>query len=333
MKKEKGIGYVKDAREMLDYAFSAARKEAEEAKAKARPLERAKVFTYSKIRVAGEELEKQLVQPLKDVPVIEEMPEFYSELIELRIGMDRLRMAFGQLTGSLKAVRALKEEYLRKALKAKPSEMANLVTQYYGRVSSIVKKDSAAIDVIQKVAIELKSRDKVRFDVPTVVIAGFPNVGKSTLLKGLTKSRVEVAAYPFTTKKLFVGHFSVGPDILGKKIQVIDTPGLLERPLSERNAIEKEALLGLKRLADIVLFVFDVSQGGYPYEDQKKLYDSIKREFRNQFLVIANKADDSSKDKRDSFRKDFPDSMLLAASERKDCDRLASALIERLGQG
>ena len=332
MKKEKGIGYIKDAREMLDYAFSAARKEAEEAKSKAKPLERAKVFTYSKIRVAGEELEKQLLQPLKDIPVVEEMPEFYSELVELKIGMDRLRMAFGQLTGSVKAVRALKEDYLKKVLRVKPTQMAGLVTEFYGRVSSIVKKDDAAIDVIQKVAVELKSRDKVRFDVPTVVIAGFPNVGKSTLLKGLTKSRVEVAPYPFTTKKLFVGHFAIGPDILGKKIQVIDTPGLLERPLSERNVIEKEALLGLKRLADLVLFIFDISAGGYPYEDQKKLYDSIKREFKNQFLVIANKSDEAAPDKKEAFRRDFPDSMLLTASSQKDCERLTGVLIDLVGR-
>ena len=48
---------------------------------------------------------------------------------------------------------------------------------------------------------------------------------------------VDVQPYAFTTKSLFVGHM----DYRYLRWQVIDTPGILDRPLEERNTIEMQA--------------------------------------------------------------------------------------------
>lgn len=47
----------------------------------------------------------------------------------------------------------------------------------------------------------------VDFDAISIVIAGFPNVGKSTLLTHITDAEPQVANYPFTTKGIQIGHF------------------------------------------------------------------------------------------------------------------------------
>ena len=47
---------------------------------------------------------------------------------------------------------------------------------------------------------------------------------------------MEVQPYAFTTKSLFVGH----TDYKYLRWQVIDTPGILDRPLEERNTIEMQ---------------------------------------------------------------------------------------------
>ena len=62
----------------------------------------------------------------------------------------------------------------------------------------------------------------------------------------VTRADVDVQPYAFTTKSLFVGHM----DYRYLRWQVIDTPGILDRPLEERNTIEMQA----SRLRD-----FDVS--------------------------------------------------------------------------
>ena len=57
----------------------------------------------------------------------------------------------------------------------------------------------------------------------TMLLAGFPNVGKSSLINLLTRANVEVQPYAFTTKRLYVGHM----DYKYLNWQVIDTPGIL----------------------------------------------------------------------------------------------------------
>jgi nucleolar GTP-binding protein len=96
-----------------------------------------------------------------------------------------------------------------------------------------------------------------------------------------------VQPYAFTTKSLFVGHF----DYKYLRWQVIDTPGILDHPLEERNTIEMQATIALAHLTCSVLFFIDISeQCGYPIEEQCSLFTSIKPLFANkQLIIVINK--------------------------------------------
>jgi len=60
--------------------------------------------------------------------------------------------------------------------------------------------------------------------VADVGIIGLPNVGKSSLLKSLTRANPKIANYPFTTLEPNLGVASVGD----KKIILVDVPGVVE---------------------------------------------------------------------------------------------------------
>jgi len=66
----------------------------------------------------------------------------------------------------------------------------------------------------------------------SVGIVGLPNVGKSTLFKALTKIKVDIAAYPFTTIHPNVGIVHVPDQRLEKIAEVIRpekiTPTIIE---------------------------------------------------------------------------------------------------------
>ena len=103
----------------------------------------------------------------------------------------------------------------------------------------------------------------------TLIVTGFPNVGKSSFINTITRADVEVQPYAFTTKSLFVGHTDykyLRWQVRRERVfqgrnssrQVIDTPGLLDHPLEQRNTIEMQAITALAHLRACVLYVMDL---------------------------------------------------------------------------
>merc|ERR1712198_141131 len=118
---------------------------------------------------------------------------------------------------------------------------------------------------------------------------------------------VEVQPYAFTTKSLFVGH----TDYRYLRWQVVDTPGILDHPLEERNTIEMQAITALAHLRAVVLYVMDVSeQCGNTVEAQFALFNNIKPLFSNKpLIVVVNKIDvkkiEDLSDERKAFFEDL----------------------------
>lgn len=81
----------------------------------------------------------------------------------------------------------------------------------------------------------------------------------------LTRAQVDVQPYAFTTKSLFVGHM----DYKYLRWQVIDTPGILDHPLEQRNTIEMQSVTAMAHLRSCILFFMDLSeQCGYSIAEQ-----------------------------------------------------------------
>lgn len=86
----------------------------------------------------------------------------------------------------------------------------------------------------------------------TVVLIGYPSVGKSTLLNKLTGARSEVADYDFTTLKPVPGILNYN----GATIQIIDVPGVVEGASKGRG--RGKEIISAVRVADLIIIVADV---------------------------------------------------------------------------
>jgi nucleolar GTP-binding protein len=139
------------------------------------------------------------------------------------------------------------------------------------------------------------------------LVCGYPNVGKSSFMNKVTRADVEVQPYAFTTKSLFVGH----TDYKYLRWQVIDTPGILDRPLEERNTIEMQSITALAHLRAAVLYVVDISeQCGFTLEQQATLFHSISPLFSNKpVLIVMNKIDAKSIEDLTEEQKDILNKM------------------------
>merc|ERR1719347_1789380 len=158
-----------------------------------------------------------------------------------------------------------------------------------GRMATIMRRQNQSLQYLEQVRQHLARLPTIDPNTRTLLITGFPNVGKSSFINKISRADVEVQPYAFTTKSLYVGH----TDYKYLRWQVIDTPGILDHALEERNTIEMQAITALAHLRAAVLYVIDPSeQCGYTLEQQKSLFDNIRPLFANKPLIlVANKSD------------------------------------------
>lgn len=184
--------------------------------------------------------------------------------------------------------RLLQEEEARLATLSGEDEFGDLVRRTYGRLASYLQEVDPDLEKLHEIIRFRRDRPEVIPGVPSVVVAGFPNVGKSSLVARLSSARPDVAPYAFTTRAIVVGHTDLGFD----RLQVVDTPGVLGRT-TRSNEAEQEALAVVGTAPTIILFVLDpTGTCGYPLEDQLRLLKRWQAEFPNTpILSVETKAD------------------------------------------
>jgi len=73
-------------------------------------------------------------------------------------------------------------------------------------MASIIKRQKDPLAYLEQVRQHLARLPSIEFNTRTLILAGYPNVGKSSFLNKITRADVDVQPYAFTTKSLFVGH-------------------------------------------------------------------------------------------------------------------------------
>ncbi len=269
---------VPTADEILDRSFRRAAKKMKEKDNKERANEEF-------VRAVGAAVHDRLVYIIRGFPEFEEIPPFYRELADILYGIENIKMALGavgwaakhtKMVGNQLAVQTRKAEDTLVIRKRTVARLASMVHQ--------INKDLLFLNEVRNVLRKLPNVE----DVFTIVIAGYPNVGKSSFIRRVSTAEPQVASYPFTTKGIIIGHRDVGRE----RVQFVDTPGILDRPAEERNQIERQALAAMMNVGDVILFILDPSEHcGYPMEVQLSLLDEVKGMVDVPLIVVANKSD------------------------------------------
>jgi nucleolar GTP-binding protein len=290
--------HVPNSQELLDIAFKRAMKSSAQVSKNAPILIKAKKKEHRRIKVAVDELINRILRIIKMVPIIEELPEFYKELASLIVDVDKLRLNLGKLNGILPIFNQIERESLQRLNKIEtPKEADKIRRSAFGRISSILKKQNNNLEYLNEIRGKLRTIPSLDYSTPCIVVAGYPNVGKSSVVKqASTNKKIEVQEYPFTTKELNLGHIEIKRRFDSIKIQIMDTPGILDRPMPRRNNIELKAILALKSISDLIIFVFDPTPScGYSINSQIELFKEIKENFtrdgKSEILIVFNKMD------------------------------------------
>ena len=230
-------------------------------------------------------LHDRLVKIIQSFPDFEALPPFYRDLVEILFGTEKIRMALGGVGWAAKHTKRVGGEMSR-GMRYSP-DSRGMRKRAVARLSSIVHRAEKDLLYLNEVRNTLRTLPTLR-DEFTVVVAGYPNVGKSSFIRLVSSAEPEVAAYPFTTKGIIVGHRQEGRS----GIQFVDTPGILDRPPEERSPVERQAVAALMHAAHAVLFLLDPSERcGYPLERQLALLAEVQAMVRVPVIVAVNKAD------------------------------------------
>uniref|UniRef100_A0A1B6HJI0 Nucleolar GTP-binding protein 1 n=1 Tax=Homalodisca liturata TaxID=320908 RepID=A0A1B6HJI0_9HEMI len=253
-------------------------------------ISRIRSFYMRKIKFTQQNFHDRLSQIIQDFPKLDNIHPFYADLMNVLYDKDHYKLGLGQLNQARHLIDNVAKEYLR-LLKFGDSlyRCKQLKRAALGRMATIMKRQASNLEYLEQVRQHLARLPSIDPYTRTIIICGFPNVGKSSFINKITRADVEVQPYAFTTKSLYVGH----TDYKYLRWQVIDTPGILDHPLEERNVIEMQAVTALAHLRAAVLYFLDVSeQCGHSLEEQVSLYNSIKPLFANKpLMVVCNKTD------------------------------------------
>jgi GTP-binding protein HflX len=172
-----------------------------------------------------------------------------------------------------------------------------------------------------------RRKERKRAEVPTIALAGYTNVGKSTLLNALTDAEVSVENRLFETLDPTTRSF----DHDGKRYLVTDTVGFIRRlptQLVEGFAATLEETL----VADLLLHVVDASAPEERLDEMIAAVDSVLHEIGADELpreLVLNKIDAVDPLARRRLESHFPGALQVSAMTGEGLDELRELIAAR----
>ncbi len=249
-------------------------------------LNREKTLSLVKMRTVRDSLSSQLQLIIDKYPNLDNLHEFYAQLLRLTLNYKKIKKSFGSMNWLITQIKDFSKSYNLKVKRAESAAIVKkLMSEYYGRIASLFKQVKKEFEYLHKARQIMRDYPSIKEGMLTICIAGFPNVGKSTILSKITPAKPEINEYAFTTKRLNLGYKTLN----AIKIQFVDTPGTLNRP-DKMNDVEIQAYLAMRYVADFIVYIFDLTEHMYSIKDQIKLLERLK-EYDKPLFAFVSKQD------------------------------------------
>lgn len=281
----KKIQKIPEASDLIDITLSKTQRKTPTQISAGFKIQRIRKFYMRKVKFMQESVNEKLSAIVDGFPKLNDIHPFYADLMNVLYDRDHYKLALGHVNKAKQITDSIANDYVR-LLKYSDSlyRAKQLKRAALGRTCTLIKKLKSSLNYLEEVRKHLSRLPQIDTNSRTLIVTGFPNVGKSSFINNITNANVDVQPYAFTTQNLFVGH----TDYKYAKWQIIDTPGILDHALDQRNTIEMQAITALAHLNAAILFLLDISETcGYSIDEQIALFNSIKPLFQAKPLVIV----------------------------------------------
>ncbi|MEB2836570.1 MAG: 50S ribosome-binding GTPase [Desulfurococcales archaeon] len=241
------------------------------------------------------------------VRVLDSLHPFFWDLIRIEFNEDEIHKAISCIAKTRRLAGRFWERYRYLLLGAEsPRELERLSSEGRGRMLSQLKRCSRSLETLRSLVVFLSKVPAINPQEKTIIIAGAPSTGKSTFISTASRAKPRVSPFPFTTRSIHVGHTVVGDT----RIQLIDTPGLLDRPPEEMNSIELKAAAALRRINGVILLLLDASPSpALELERQIGIIETLKRlgAVQKGLYIMINKTDIADPHAKSKARREAED--------------------------
>ncbi|KAM5584543.1 nucleolar GTP-binding protein 1-like [Rosa sericea] len=286
----KRMTVVPSGKDFIDIILSRTQRQTPTVVHKGYAINRLRQFYMRKVKYTQTNFHEKLSTIIDEFPRLDDIHPFYGDLLHVLYNKDHYKLALGQINTARNLISKIAKDYV-KLLKYGDSlyRCKSLKVAALGRMCTVIKRIGPSLAYLEQIRQHMARLPSIDPNTRTILICGYPNVGKSSFINKITRADVDVQPYAFTTKSLFVGH----TDYKYLRYQVIDTPGILDRPFEDRNIIEMCSITALAHLRAAVLFFLDISGScGYTIAQQAALFHSIKSLFMNKpLIIVCNKTD------------------------------------------
>ena len=282
---------------------------------------RARLTAVRKIHSVADNLANPMISYVKAFPSFDTIHPFDREIINLTVGVDMLKKSLGAVDWARKEVLMISTKYVPKARARKSAENTmKIMSEAYTKMTNVVRQISKNLDFLISARSIFRNLPNVDTESPVAVFAGAPNVGKSSLIGSVSTGKPEVKSYPFTTKAVSLGHITKKYTVL----QVMDTPGLLDRSDLERNDMEKQGIAAFDYLEPIIVFLTDLTgTSGYSIEMQTNLRDELRLRYpKCEWIDVFSKKDLDFEDEID-----FDDAISVSAYKEQGIEEFKDKLL------
>jgi nucleolar GTP-binding protein len=307
--------------EILDKAFRKASKQSDTVEDPDK-YHRVRKQMNKMVQSAATVIDTTLIAYVERWPSLNALSEFDQALVDAAVGNDNYRKSLGAIQWGAERVRSIAGDTQRKILRLRDIDGFHQARRSaYGRFSSIIEQISPEIEWLGEARDILRQLPSIDSTEPCIVVAGSPNVGKSALITSLSSGEPEVAAYPFTTKQLHLGHFMHRR----RKYQMVDTPGLLDRPMIERNSIEMQAIAALENVGDVLLFLIDSTPDATTnLDEQMNLLEEVRGLISERPIIVVHSKLDLHEPK------EMEDKLAISSITGEGMDNLRERLVEMI---
>lgn len=323
------IPTIMTAEEIIAFAHNKSTRLSMKSSLRIKRVDRSRIREVGRLQEFTKQVKVKIDDAVEQFPSIDKLHPFYSELAEILVGTDKLKQSLGAVYNCKPVIDDIFEKHVQAIkLSQDDRQMKRSRRAAKGRISSILRATAENLDFIIDAKRELSRLPGIAPNIPSIVCAGFPNVGKSTLVRSVSTAEPEIAYYPFTTRKVIIGHKRIG----NQSVQIVDTPGILDRPMSERNAIELQAITALKYLANVVIFMIDPSEAcGWTFEQQVTLLTEVQKMFPlTPILIALNKIDIAPPEQLEKARAKFPNAYEIVAVEGTGLEELLKDAVDEV---